>query len=181
MVRFADRLFRPSVKSVTRRIQMLMENHLSALGSDFDMTEPEAPGLGVQGSETNQFIDKEFRRLEKCFRHFSGANDSGGDDTSIDCVEWMLACKDCQIIDANTSFSKVLEIFVRCNQDELEDYFHGMPNPEEIREMSLELGEFLHAVCATAMLQPAKKKDEPFVKKLERFVEKLLTSGRKKF
>ena len=43
----------------------------------------------------------------------------------------------------------------RCNQEELEDYFYGMPNPEEIREMSLELDEFLQAVVATANLQPA--------------------------
>ena len=49
-------------------------------------------------------------RLEACFIHYSGG------DESINCREWMAMCRDCALIDANTSFSKVLEIFLRCNQ-----------------------------------------------------------------
>lgn len=44
------------------------------------------------------------------------------DDDSIDCVEWMQACKECGVIDANVSFSKVLEIFVKSNQEEVRIY-----------------------------------------------------------
>lgn len=55
------------------------------------------------------------RRLEKCFKWYGRANQAGSslskddeaDDDSIDCVEWMQACKECGVIDANVSFSKV--------------------------------------------------------------------------
>ena len=47
--------------------------------------------------------------------------------------------------------------------------------------MCLEIDEFLQAVVATANLQPAKKKTDPYVKKLEVFLEKLLMNGTKQF
>jgi len=184
LMRLADKVLRDKVKPLSARIDAMMEEYWEPISNtDLDITEPEAPGLGVEGSDTNACIEENYTRIVKCFNHYGGANDSGAaaDDSSIDCVEWMMACKECEIIDASTSFSKVLEIFVRCNQDELEDYFYGMPNAEEIREMNLELEEFLHAVVATAALQPAKKKTDPFRKKLDAFLEKLLTGGPRKF
>merc|ERR1719446_1668297 len=156
LVRLGDKMVvEEELKPLTRRIEYMFETYLAPIAEDgFDISLPETPGLGEEESDTNKCIEENYKRIEKCFRHYGGANEAGpsADDASIDCVEWMMACKDCKIIDANTSFSKVLEIFVRCNQDELDDYFYGMPNPEEIREMSLELDEFLHIVCAVAEL-----------------------------
>ena len=183
LMRLADKVLKDDVKPLSARIDKMMQEYWEPISTtDLDISEPEAPGLGVEGSETNACIEEHYTRIVKCFNHYGGANDGGpaSDDQSIDCVEWMMACKETDII-ANISISKVLEIFVRCNQDELEDYFYGMPNAEEIREMNLELEEFLHALVATAALQPAKKKTDPFRKKLEAFLEKLLTGGPKKF
>merc|ERR1712216_457976 len=100
-----------------------------------------------------------------------------GKGDEIDCVEWMKMCRDCDIIDANISFAKVLGIFLRCNQQELFDYFGDDANPEDVRNMSLEYDEFIRAVVATANLQPSKKKTDPFVKKLQPFLDKLLAKA----
>jgi len=150
MVRLADRLLRDQdVAPAHKRVQMIFDEYLIPISeTDFDISEPECPGLGVEGSDTNKIIEANYKRIEAAFKHYGGANQDGplADNGSVDCIEWMMACRDCQIIDANLSFSKVLEIFVRCNQDELEDYFYGMPNPMEIRDMNLELEEFLQVI-----------------------------------
>merc|ERR1711865_780057 len=103
------------------------------------------------------------------------------DDDSIDCVEWMQLCRESAVIDANVSFSRVLEIFVRCNQEEVVDYLTAMPNPSEPRDMSMEFDEFCEAVVATAYLRPPKKKSDPFSKQLDNFIELMLSNGTKKF
>ena len=123
-------------------------------------------GLLEDGSETQAVFEKYEDTIRCCFDYFAGGDDN------IDSVEFMRACQKADIINANTSLNRVLEIFVRCNQDELGEYFQAMPNPREIREMNLEHEEFVAAVAAIAWYQPDKKKGDPFAKKLDLLTEK---------
>ena len=56
-----------------------------------------------------------------------------------------------------------------------------MPDPCDIRNMSMEFDEFREAVVATAYLRPPKKKSDPFSKTLDNFVDGMLSNGVKKF
>lgn len=56
-----------------------------------------------------------------------------------------------------------------------------MADPEDVREMSMDFGEFCDAIVAVATLRPAKKKSDPFHKTLEQFCEAMLSQGVKKF
>ena len=78
------------------------------------------------------------------------------------------------------SFAKVLELFVRCNQDELENYGTGdMPDPTDIKAMALDFHEFTTALLATAALK--QKTGGDFPKLLDTFIEGILLSGPKHF
>ena len=132
---------------------------------DTDYSEPETPGLDEEGSEVHTCIKNNTDILKKCFNFFSGGDDS------IDCPEFMKMAQKTDVINASTSLNKVMDAFVRCNQDELTDYFLACPNPQEIREMDLEFEEFLTAVTAIAYIQPPKKKGDPFVDRLEAFIQ----------
>lgn len=176
IVLLSNQFLGDKIRPLVMRLEYMFENHFDAI-AEIDFSPPEAPGLEEEGSETQECLKaygSQGGRISKCFNHYSGGD-------SIDCVEWMETCKDCLIIDASTSFSKVLEIFLRCNQEELEEYFTDMPNPETIAEMSLELDEFILAIVATANLQPKKKPKDTYVNKLSSFLDKLLCNGTKKF
>ena len=78
------------------------------------------------------------------------------------------------------SFAKVLEMFVRCNQDELEEYGTGnMADPTAIKAMALDFQEFTAALLATAALK--QKTGGDFPKLLGTFIEGILLSGPKHF
>merc|ERR1711871_831186 len=139
-----------------------------------DYSPPITPGLEEEGSETNAVLTQYEETIKCCFDYFAGGDDN------IDSVEFMRACQKIDIINASTSLNRVLEIFVRCNQDELGEYFQAMPNPHEIRQMNLEHEEFISAVAAIAWYQPDKKKGDPFHKKLDALIEKRFVAAENK-
>ena len=124
---------------------------------------------------------------------------------AIDCFEWMSLASECEFTGKGISFAKTLEVFVRCNQDELGDFFHGnkFANPDAIKGMTLDFPGFCDAVLAVAELTVKKKPEaddvklyekedpladvnrhstgDPLVDALERFLEHLLMGGKKQF
>jgi len=176
VIRLTNRVCGPKkIRPLHRRLEYMFNKHFTGIAYDVDYSAPTAPGLNVPGSEATLLIERYQESLPKLFAHYNGGDDS------IDCVEWMLMCKDCKIIDASTSFSKIMDLFVRCNQEELEEYFTCMEDPENIREMSLEFDEFLQAIVATAYLSAGKKKTDTFGDKLQHLIEKMLSQVLKTF
>jgi len=75
----------------------------------------------------------------------------------IDAFEWLLACDQCGVIGPGVSYAKVLDVFVRCNQQELHEYCYAdsrkYGDPDYIKSMAMDFKEFRHAIVATAALK----------------------------
>jgi len=68
---------------------------------------------------------------------------------------------------------RCLEIFVRCNQQEVEEYLNEMPEDKKILDMSADWDEFID--CMIMCADTVKKKGS-IDSRLQSFVERMLTN-----
>jgi len=164
----------PIVLSTAQRLRKLFESHLLPYLADTDYED--AAIEGRDNPEVVELLAVMNTRLKKFYRKFGGM--SKGGESTIDVIEFMLAMKDAKLFDAQLSFSKALEIFLRANQEEVEEYFNGMPDYKQITDMNLEFDEFVEVVVGCANVQKKKKGDEPLQIRLAVFIERMLSNVR---
>jgi len=167
LLRVSNHILGSTVGPIALRMEIMLNKYwtVAFADKDTDYSLPKTPGLDEEGNAVAECMKANNDVLMKCFQYFSGG------DSSIDCSEFMKMAQKTDIINASTSLNKVMDAFVRCNQDELTDYFLSYPDPKEIREMDLEYDEFVTAVVAIAYIQPPKKKGDPFIDRLEAFIQ----------
>jgi len=160
--------------STAQRLRKLFEQNLMPYLADTDYED-----VGTDGRDSPEVVEllqTVHARMKKFYRRYGGV--SKGGESTIDVIEFMLAIKDAKLFDTQLSFSKALEIFLRANQEEVEEYFNAMPDYKEITDMSLEFDEFVEVVVGMANVQKKKKPDEPLHIRLATFIERMLTNTR---
>merc|ERR1712070_594166 len=128
--------------STLDRLKQLFETCLIPYLAETDYEDSAVEGRDSE--EVLELIKTHNAKLKKFYKKYGGVNKSGY--ATIDVIEFMLALKDGKLIDAQLSFSKALDLFVKANQEEIDDYFNGMPDYKEVTDMSLEFDEFIDVV-----------------------------------
>jgi len=113
-------------------------------------------------------------RLRKFYKKYGGSNKAGDDD--LDIIEYMLALNQAKCIDATLTNARALEIFVRCNQQEVEEYLNDMPDFQKILDMSADWDEFIDCLIMCADCQKKRKKDDGIEVRLQAFIERMLSN-----
>lgn len=162
--------------SITDRFKVMLEERLSVLIADFSLDPLELEEGKLEEvkemEEVKAVIAQYSNRLKKFYRKFGGQNKSGDDD--MDIVEFMLALNAAKVIDSKLSNAKGLEVFVRCNQQEVSEYLSAMPDDKMVLGMCCEFEEFIDCIIMCADSQ--KKKGDTVDGRIGAFVERVLGS-----
>merc|ERR1712188_127685 len=97
-----------------------------------------------------EILTKNNEKLKKYHKRYGGKNMMDANKDELDVVEFSIALKDSRCIDTNLSYAKAVEIFIRCNRQEVSEYLSSMPNDKKIVDMSADFDEFTNMliVCA---------------------------------
>ena len=109
------------------------------------------------------------KALRRAFQSWAG---KGAEE--VDLVAFMVNAKNCGIVNEHVTLAKLNEIFLHANKQELHAFLSRMPDPEEIRQMSMDFEEYLDAMVAIACAEPQRFPDEPLAKRLKRVLGKVL-------
>jgi len=172
-------------RSITTRFQLFKETYLEPLTKDFKLG---VYSLAFEGDDTidipackkmpavAKVLDDWRNRIKKLFDRCAGANQGDGDD-SLDVLEYCLMLNNQRCIDANLSNSICLEVFVRCNYQEVDEYLssEGDADFTRIYDLAAEWEEFVDCliVCAHFAI-PKKGRKDTFDYRLKTFCERLL-------
>jgi len=168
-----------AARSVTDRFKILLEDRLAPLLQD-----PKAPfsldPLSVEDSsleevrelpEVKAVLATYQNRMKKFYKKYGGKTQSGDED--LDIMEFMGAMSSLKLIDGNLSNGQAMEVFVRCNQDEVLAYLTAMPDDKEIMSISASFSEFMDCLLVCSASQDKKNTIDV---RLQNFLERILAA-----
>lgn len=165
LLRLAADLF-PDVGDAADRLKTLIETHLLPYMSKTE------PGVDAGADEEdvamiNDLLDTHEVKLKKLFKFYcsaggkgGGADTGGGDDVS--CYEFLQLCKECRMASLGLSFTKCLDTFIDCNEEEVQGFINGTLTEDLTEAMQMDWDEF-RAAMQTLVLKipiPARAKKE---------------------
>jgi len=178
----------PDVKLVDQRLEKFLHHRLRPIANGVDLGMPSVVTSHKDTPAVQAVFDTFTNRLQRFYRHYTThrpdvTRSYKKDHDCIDCYEWMMACHDCGVIRGGISFSKLLDIFVRCNQQELDSYCQdSVADPDSIKGMALTYDEFCNAVLTTAAMGlQGQDLDTRLGPQLETLVTNMLSDGPRKF
>jgi len=191
LVLMANRMY-GEIQPTSVRINTFLEKHIESKAKEVEMGLPDHIAVYKNDEAVRAIFDKFHARLQRFFKYFTDQNPDlditrslhvKKSSSEIDLEEWMLMCTQCDVIGSGTSYAKMVDLFVRSNQREVNQFISGeMPDAENIKHMSLTFDDFLGALLATTGLKlEVETKKLTVSQRLEILIDDILASGPKKF
>jgi len=129
-------------------------------------------------------------KIKKLYKKVSQAGDGPGSEgaDSMDCTEFLTFAKNCKLCDSHFSMSGALEVYMYCNQEEMQAYFEKAPPMSDInQELEMDEQEFVNALLLIAACKlkivggVSDKKMNDYVKKFEKLMDDMIEKGNQAF